>query len=83
MKNPFVRPIGMDERLKAAQVCPKCLGQVFSMWGTDLRIKGRCPQCGEPLAFFKGVVHRAKPIRWLQAAAAALVVGYIGYRLFS
>ena len=52
----FDQPVTPNERIKAAQVCPHCFGQVFSMFGTDLRVRGRCASCHRRLILLKGKV---------------------------
>jgi hypothetical protein len=57
LKNPFVTPVSQLERVKAAQVCPYCFAQVYTIWGQDLRVRGRCPECKRRVYRFKSVMH--------------------------
>jgi hypothetical protein len=82
MENPFVRPIGAQERIKAGQVCPKCLAQVYSVWGGDLRVGGRCPQCQQRLYILRSVVHAggsALAFRLVSLVAASVLIAWALY----
>lgn len=73
MKNPFDRPASPTERIKAAQICPHCFAQVYSMWGEDLRIRGRCPECKKRVFKFKTFMLSGREIGLYYAASAAAV----------
>lgn len=74
MKNPFIRPVSQIERIKAAQVCPHCFAQVYSIWGQDLRKGGRCPKCMKRIFSYRSIMLSGREVFLYYAASVAAVV---------
>ena len=78
LKNPFVRPVNPLERFKAAQVCPYCFAQVYTMWGKDLRVHGRCPECKKRIYRYRSVMLSRRDVLLFVVAYAAVALAITG-----
>ncbi len=74
MKNPFVQPAQPLERVKAAQVCPHCLAQVYTVWGQDLRERGRCPACKKRIYRLNTVMHSRRDMLLVVGVDLAVLI---------
>jgi hypothetical protein len=76
VRNPFVNPVSQLDRVKYAQVCPHCFAQVFTVWGADQRMAGRCPECKRRIYLYRGVLHSQR-----DAIVLAVVFGSVALSL--
>jgi hypothetical protein len=70
----FTRPVSPLDRIRQAQVCPHCFAQVFTVWGQDLRVRSRCPDCHRRLFLVRGAVHSARSAAGLHLGIFAVLV---------
>lgn len=73
MKSPFDTPESPIQRIKTAQICPHCFAQLYSMWGEDLRIRGRCPECKKRVFKFYTMMLSGREVGLYYVVSVAVV----------